>query len=125
MMPTPPVSGVQESLPGMLNVATGLLLVLGLIFAAAWLLRKTGRFAPLATDQIKILASRSVGSREKLVIVEVDNRGVLLGITNGSINKLYDFPVNGRQSDFADLVEKAGEEGASVDANDGSREDQA
>jgi len=125
MMPTPPTNGVQESLPGMLNVATGLLLVLGLIFAVAWLLRKTGRFSPLATDQIKIVASRSVGSREKLVIVEVNNRGVLLGIAGGTINKLYDFPVHSDQADFAGLVEKAGREGVADGINDGRREDQA
>lgn len=108
MMQTPPSAGVHEALPGMLNVATGLLLVLGLIFAAAWVLRKTGRFAPLAADQIKVLASRSVGSREKLVIVEVNKRAVLLGVTSASINKLYDFPVGDAQDDFAGLVKRAG-----------------
>jgi|GEM_PF-4797398 len=122
MMQTPPSSGVQETLPGMLNVATGLLLVLGLIFAAAWLLRKTGRFAPLAADQIKIVSSRSVGSREKLVIVEVDDRHVLLGVTSASINKLYDFPVANGAAGFAGLVEQAGQvESNSLDAEEGSR----
>lgn len=112
MMQTPPSAGVHEALPGMLNVATGLLLVLGLIFAAAWLLRKTGRFAPLAADQIKVLASRSVGSREKLVIVEVNKRAVLLGVTSASINKLYDFPVGNEETDFAGLVKQAGRTGS-------------
>jgi len=124
MMQIPPSSGVHESIPGMLNVATGLLLVIGLIFAAAWLLRKTGRFAPLAADQIKILASRSVGSREKLVIVEVNNRNVLIGVTSASINKLYDFPVGDQAVDFAGLVEQAGQ-GESNGSDAGEREHRA
>ncbi|QOC21195.1 flagellar biosynthetic protein FliO [Wenzhouxiangella sp. AB-CW3] len=73
------------------RTALGLLLVLGLVFALAWAARRSG-LAGLSTrgndGPIRLLAQRSLGARERLVLVEVDGRKMLLGVVPGRISRL-------------------------------------
>ena len=67
----------------------GLLLVIGLIFMLAWLLRRVQQIGPRSNQVIKLLASQALGPRERLVLVQVGNEQVLLGLSAGRITPLH------------------------------------
>ena len=69
----------------------GLLLVTGLIFILAWLARRLQQQLPSGSrdDVIQLLATRPLGQRERLLLVQVGNEQVLLGLTPGSIETLH------------------------------------
>ena len=67
----------------------GLLLVIGLIFVLAWLLRRVQQVGPRGNRVIKLLASQALGPRERLVLVQVGNEQILLGLTPGRITPLH------------------------------------
>ena len=69
----------------------GLLLVIGLIFLLAWLARRVQQQVPAGgrNDSIQLLATRPLGPRERLLLVQVGKEQVLLGLTPGSIETLH------------------------------------
>lgn len=75
----------------LLQVLLGLLFVLGLVFAAAWLMRRVGQGTFTAGNQIKVMAAMPLGTRERVVLVDVGGQQLLLGITATSINTLHTF----------------------------------
>ncbi|QLF94458.1 flagellar biosynthetic protein FliO [Pseudomonas sp. ABC1] len=66
-----------------------LLLVVGLIFLLAWVLRRVQRLTPRGNQTIQIVSSQTLGARERLVLVQVGNEQVLLGLTAGRITPLH------------------------------------
>lgn len=76
--------------PGnLLNVTAGLVLVLGLIAGAAWLVRRFGQFQVGASGHLKILGGLHLSTREKLVLVQVGEEQLLLGVSPGSVRTLH------------------------------------
>ncbi|MFT5780981.1 MAG: flagellar protein FliO/FliZ [Pseudomonas sp.] len=67
----------------------GLLLVIGLIFVLAWLLRRVQRIGPRGAQVIKLLASQALGPRDRLVLVQVGSEQILLGLSAGRITPLH------------------------------------
>lgn len=67
-----------------------LLLVLAVFLGSVWLLRKTGSLALINKGQLSIVAGLSLGMREKLVLVKVGEKQLLLGVTAGRIDKLLE-----------------------------------
>lgn len=68
----------------------GLLLVLGLIFLLAWLLRRVQQAGPAGKGQvIDIVGSRALGPRDRLMLVQVGNEQILLGLSPGNITALH------------------------------------
>lgn len=68
--------------------------ILLLILIAGWLFRRLG-FAPQARGNSKLLnlrASCQVGQRERVVVVEVDNTWLVLGVTAQQITSLHTLP---------------------------------
>jgi flagellar protein FliO/FliZ len=80
-------SGVAGQLT---QLVLGLLLVLGLIFFLAWLLRRVQQAGPAGRGQvIELIGSRALGPRDRLVLVQVGNEQILLGLTPGTISALH------------------------------------
>jgi len=80
-------SGVAGQLT---QLVFGLLLVLGLIFFLAWLLRRVQQAGPAGKTQvIDIVGSRALGPRDRLVLVQVGHEQILLGLSPGSITALH------------------------------------
>ena len=67
----------------------GLLLVIGLIFLLAWLMRRVQQIVPRGGQVIKVLATQPLGPRDRLVLVQVGGEQVLLGLTPGTISALH------------------------------------
>lgn len=82
---------VSSGVAGQLTqLVFGLLLVLGLIFFLAWLLRRVQQAGPAGKGQvIELIGSRALGPRDRLMLVQVGNEQILLGLSPGSITALH------------------------------------
>lgn len=80
-----------------------LAVLVALIPLVIWgLKRLQGLQTKLSKSEIQIVATQSIGPKEKLVLVEVQGKRLLLGATANSITCLNEFDSNGNQ--FADLM---------------------
>jgi flagellar protein FliO/FliZ len=75
----------------MWQVVLALALVVATIIAAAWLMRRLNPGAMAGTGAMKIVAALSVGPRERLMLIDIGGRQLLLGITPTQINTLESF----------------------------------
>ncbi len=73
----------------MTKLLFGLLLVIGLIFVLAWLLRRMQQINPRSNQAIKLISSHALGPRDRLVLVQVGSEQVLLGLSAGRITPLH------------------------------------
>ena len=81
---------VGTGLGGQLTqLVLGLLLVVGLIFVLAWLLRRVQSVGPGNAQVIELIGSRALGPRDRLVLVQVGEEQILPGITPGRITPLH------------------------------------
>ncbi|MBL4832876.1 MAG: flagellar biosynthetic protein FliO [Pseudomonas sp.] len=91
------------------QLALGLILVVGLIFLIGYVMRRAGPLAARGGQQIKLISSLPLGPRDRLLLVDVGGKQLLLGASPGRINTLHAFdePVAevataaGLDSDFA------------------------
>lgn len=83
---TPPSTSLS-----LFQTTLGLIIVIGLILLAAWLVRKVG---PHMNSQsiIHVITAASIGPREKVVIVEINDNWLVLGVTNNQVNLLQTLP---------------------------------
>lgn len=83
----------QNTLPtmsGMLaQMVFVLLLVVGLLLGLAWMLRRAGLVQGAANGQMKVLGALSVGARERVVLVQVGQEQLVLGVTAAEISLLH------------------------------------
>ncbi|BAU75687.1 flagellar biosynthetic protein FliO [Metapseudomonas furukawaii] len=88
--PVPAAVQVGSGMAAQLGqLAIGLLLVVGLIFLLAWLLRRVQRMAPRGGQVIKLVATQALGPRDRLVLVQVGGEQILLGLSAGRITPLH------------------------------------
>ncbi len=87
-----PVGQHAPATPGLFGAMFTLLLVLGLIVGLGWLLKRLpgGQFRP--AEGLKVVATLTVGTRERVVVVDVNGEQLLLGVTAGGIQTLYQLP---------------------------------
>ncbi len=84
-----PTSVEAFSMMGALNMAMGLVVVIALILGLAWILKKYGRLPGNNLVDMKVLGGLSLGTREKAILIEVENTKLLIGVTPGHIQTLY------------------------------------
>ena len=78
--------------PSVLPMVMALILVLGMIAATMWVLRRTG-IAPRTTNNpLKLISQLAVGPRERVVVVEIGDRWWLLGVASGRVTRLGSVP---------------------------------
>ncbi len=74
----------------MISVIASLFLIVILILVAAWLFKRFGQFQSIPHNELKMLASLSTGQRERIVLLQVEEKQLLVGVTQGSIRTLYE-----------------------------------
>jgi len=84
--PASPVFGMMQGL-------FGLLIVIGLIFAAGWLMRRIGPRAR-SGSVVQVLGGASVGPREKVVVVRYGDQTLVLGVAPGHVGLLHSAPAS-------------------------------
>ncbi|HFE38216.1 MAG TPA: flagellar biosynthetic protein FliO [Gammaproteobacteria bacterium] len=73
----------------LLKVSGGLFLVIIAIFGAAWAYRRYGNMTPIANDALRVIGGVSMGQKERVVLMQVGEEQVLLGVTPGRIQRLH------------------------------------
>ena len=66
----------------------GLVLVLVLFFACVWAMRKLHGMSAIGADKLRVVGGLSLGMREKVVLLEVGTKQLVLGVTPGRIETL-------------------------------------
>ena len=114
----PPLEGVGSGVGGFsasdwFNLGWRLLLVVGVIWAAVWVMRwyvqRTNGSAASAGRQVQIIETRTIGPNRSLQLVRLGGRAVLLGVTPDRINSLLEI-------DDPDEVERLAEAAATPQA---------
>lgn len=78
--------------PGLLQAVLGLAIVLALIWVAGWLMKKLAPGGLASNALIRTIATTAVGQRERIVLVEVQNTWLVVGVAPGSVNTLHVLP---------------------------------
>ncbi|MYN41759.1 flagellar biosynthetic protein FliO, partial [Duganella sp. FT109W] len=78
---------------GLLQTSLALIFVIGLMLGLAWL---TKRFGPRnfggGNSNIKLVGTLSVGTRERILVVEVGEQWIVVGASPGRMNALATMP---------------------------------
>jgi len=76
------------------RVVFGLMIVLGVIGAFAWLMKRFNHSKIGGHSVAKIVGGVNLGSRERLVVVELAGHWIVAGVTPGNINSLGSFKIS-------------------------------
>ena len=63
--------------------------VIGAIALCAWLLRRVFRMTPGVSRHLKIVAGLPMGTRERIVLLQVGETQLLVGVSPGRIQTLH------------------------------------
>jgi flagellar protein FliO/FliZ len=77
---------------GIFQVVLGLAIVLALLFASLWLLKRLAAPRGAAAGFMKVITATAVGTRERVVVVEVGDTWLVLGVAPGSVTPLHQLP---------------------------------
>ncbi|MYM23972.1 flagellar biosynthetic protein FliO [Duganella sp. FT135W] len=91
-IPTPQASPPSAG-GSLLQTSLALLFVIGLMLGLAWL---TKRFGPKSfsggNSNVKLVGSLSVGTRERILVIEVGEQWIVVGASPGRMNALATMP---------------------------------
>lgn len=76
----------------LLRVIFGLALVIAAILAAAWLARRTGLAQRGGGRLLRHVASLPLGARQSIVVVEVENTWLVVGVGPNQLTTLHTLP---------------------------------
>ena len=85
-----PVSAVGSG--SILQIVFSLLLVLTAIVLVAWLLKRMNITRQGSGDLLKVIGGVAVGQRERVVLVEIENTWLVIGVGPGQIRTLHTLP---------------------------------
>jgi flagellar protein FliO/FliZ len=74
---------------GIIQALLGLAFVIGLIFFCGWAAKRFGLRQSGSSAMLKLVSSVSLGQREKVVVVEVGETWLVLGVTPTQVNLLH------------------------------------
>ena len=76
----------------LLQVFIGLVAVLLLIAATAWVAKRLGVTRGGSSSLLHVISSTSVGTRERVVVIEIGESWLVVGVAPGSVNALMTLP---------------------------------
>ena len=75
----------------LMRVALSLALIIVMIYAVAWYVRRMRLVTSGATQAMRVVSALSVGGRERVVLVQVGDEQILLGVAPGRVNLLRQY----------------------------------
>ncbi|HEY8160139.1 MAG TPA: flagellar biosynthetic protein FliO [Methylobacter sp.] len=100
----------------MLHWGIGLLIVLAIFFFCVWGMRKLSGITAGGTEKMRIVGGLSLGMREKVILLQVGKKQLVLGVTPGRIDALHvlegddclsnESPSIGKDSGFSAIVQQ-------------------
>lgn len=97
------VSAVDRKVPdvvdpistsGVLQMTLGLVVVVFMIFLVSWLVKRVSGFSVYSNPHLKVISGLHVGQKEKLLLVQVSDKQIVVGVTPYSISKLHELETN-------------------------------
>lgn len=82
---------------GMLKMVLGLAIVLAVMALITWLLKRMMPGVGSKQSVVRIVGAVSVGSRERVVVVEVAGRWIVVGVAPGQVNGIANLEVGAVQ----------------------------
>ncbi len=76
----------------LLQAVGGLALVIALMFGSAWIFRRSGGLQALARGPVRIVGGVRVGTRERVLVLEVADTWLVVGVAAGQVNALHTLP---------------------------------
>ena len=67
----------------------GLIFVLAVFFLCIWLVRKTNLFNMHSNSQMRIIGGLSLGTKERLVLVQLGSKQLVLSVCPGRVETLH------------------------------------
>jgi flagellar protein FliO/FliZ len=86
----PPTAAVSTG--SVLQVIVSLLLVLAAVVMVAWILKRINLPQQGAGNALKVISGVAVGQRERVVLVEVNDTWLVVGVAPGQVNALHSMP---------------------------------
>ena len=93
-LPSVAVASESRTVVGGSEIASmiiSMLIVIGAIIALGWLYSRSRLAVSGARDVINVVASRALGTKERLILVEVADKQLLVGMTSSQIQTLHVF----------------------------------
>lgn len=87
---TPPAPALTSG--SILQVIFSLLLVLAAVVVVAWVLKRINQPLQGAGNALKVISGVAVGQRERIVLVEVNDTWLVVGVAPGQVNALHTMP---------------------------------
>ncbi len=84
-----PATLTTPGLVELTQVTLALIAVLAVIMGLAWLMRRLGHFPGIANNSLRILGGVSLGGRERVVLIQVGEQQLLLGVAPGRVQTLH------------------------------------
>ena len=75
------------------QIAAALVLIVALVVGLGWLVKRLNHGSFTGAGDIKVVASTFLGPKEKVLLLEVKNRQVLIGVNAQSITALSEFEI--------------------------------
>jgi flagellar protein FliO/FliZ len=101
---------------GLMQIFLALAFVIGLMLLAAWLLKRVGPIGNAQKVPVKVVGGVNIGNRERIIIVEVADQWLVLGVTAQQINTLstmqkqestlVETATNTKENQFSDWLKK-------------------
>jgi len=96
-----PAPGVSST--SYLQATLALALIVGVLLGAAWLARKISGGKGFGQGGMKVIGGVALGPRERLVLVEVGDTWLVIGVVPGQIRTLHRLP-KGSDIDLSDTA---------------------
>jgi flagellar protein FliO/FliZ len=77
------------SVTGLGQVTLALVIVLGAVFAVAWVVRRMRGFGNRVGSAIDVIADIPLGQKERAVLLKVGQTQILVGVAPGQVNTLH------------------------------------
>ena len=72
-----------------MKLTAGLLVVVAIIFIVAWMLKRLNLTQQSQSGLLRIIAGLPLGTRDRIVLLQVGNEQILVGLSPGRIEKLH------------------------------------
>jgi flagellar protein FliO/FliZ len=86
----PPPSAVSSG--SVFQIIFSLLLVLAAVLAVAWIMKRINLQQHGAASLLKVISGVAVGPRERVVLMEVNDTWLILGVAPGQVRTLHTMP---------------------------------
>jgi flagellar protein FliO/FliZ len=76
----------------LLQAFGSLVLVVALMFVGAWIFRRVNGLPAVKKNPLKIVSGVRLGARERVVVLEIADTWLVVGVANGQVNTLHTLP---------------------------------